>query len=627
MVLSYGDSSLYQEGVLCYVRGTTIRVLKVHEAGNTELVIDIKKLLLQGTKKWSAYYPYIQKFAAARFAVEILQCQGGMLSMLIASRGTRASGGTRVSRGPGASSGTSYLIVVDIRTDLPKKEETQERVRLVIQGAWPGTLLEGSRPGIKIRHTSNLLYYISNQETSPHREWAIHFHKYALNSSVGMPAMICTWPGQSVVFKIHGGFLYILSNQSAVGAFLPFLDGFEPLEEDDGESYYQCYRFPVDNVETYPGPPRYNVPLLMEQIRVWRRQPQAEPSDNTSWADLTLHEDESTGKLVVVESRQHRGPESGAVSGTYEFQPLAFPERRMLDSTQPSCFIVGSSGDSVICPLHTLGKKDRPYDKPPHDHRRYDRANTKYRAYNLGCNAFLDVTFDERDDSISDSAGHSPQHVHFHIGSRTPASPLNKKTGLLHGFSPKNAKSLPFEASEKTFDDRGIKVWPPVNAPESLLQLLNPFHDCESDIHVESDERSVIYIVGLVKQEDGNSYLDKRKSVKNRRNENSAPKTEDTTCDTTREDHAIILVSFDSGIDYPGLRKMSFDPDEAEDPVIAITGQKAEGSLGPADKGKGKEKVALNQEVGREGQGSEEDWFRIERAMWMDIGKGFQFSY
>jgi len=95
-----------------------------------------------------------------------------------------------------------------------------------------------------------------------------------------------TWPGQSIVFKIHKGYLYILSNQSEVAA-VP-TTGKRLINDDDGNSYYQCYWFPVDDLTIDrardPEDPRaFNpTPSMMNMIRIWRPNPRAEPDLKTS---------------------------------------------------------------------------------------------------------------------------------------------------------------------------------------------------------------------------------------------------------------------------------------------------------------------------------------------------------
>ena len=308
IVLGYGKSFLYQEGFLCYVHKETIRILDVLYGSKEECIIDLRMLFLQGVKGWDAITA-VSDFATAWFEVEILQCEAGILSVLVAGEET------------------SCLMAFDYRPEVVVTDTFQGRVRLVLRGAWPGTMMGGPRPGIGVRHTERFLYYISNHRQDGHDSWAITMRPFDAETNGAFPEMrdlFLTGPGESIAVKINYGWIYVLSNQSKI-AHVDENDRITLIEEDDPKSYYQCYRFRTDDFRIACRKPFDSTPSTLEMVGIWRRQPKAGPNYNTSWADLTLHEDECTGDLVIVEARQAAecgNSPSGPIS--YEFQPLNF---------------------------------------------------------------------------------------------------------------------------------------------------------------------------------------------------------------------------------------------------------------------------------------------------------------
>lgn len=173
-MLGYGRSYLYQDGVLCYLRDNTIRVLHVHEAGSTEIVIDLIRLIITDLIDWSQT-SHSRKETELRLAVEFLDYRHGILSILMADEIT------------------SGVITTDIRKEDEVTGSVPTRLRKFIRGAWPGNVLRGpyDRPGIKARTTSKLLYYISNHETDrlDHPGWALRVHSFDPDETSKMPEM------------------------------------------------------------------------------------------------------------------------------------------------------------------------------------------------------------------------------------------------------------------------------------------------------------------------------------------------------------------------------------------------------------------------------------------------------
>ena len=160
---------------------------------------------------------------------------------------------------------------------------------------------------------------------------------------------------------------------------------------------------------------------------------------------------------------------------------------------------------------HIQGQHEKPDGQPPHCRPGYEipteaaprdglpqvspfasaKDTLKYRAYNSTCHSFLDLFL--REDihnhhlNTSDPPTHHHQRVQIEIGSRTRASPIDKKTGLL--------------TSQQRFIDGAIQTWPPPNAPDALTHLLNPFSDRPCDLRADSNERSIVYMIGPVDEQ------------------------------------------------------------------------------------------------------------------------------
>ena len=230
----------------------------------------------------------------------------------------------------------------------------------------------------------------------------------------------------------------------------------------------------------------------------------------------------------------------------------------------------------------------------------------KYRAYNLGCHSFLDLFFhDKIHHHRLSSLGqliHDNQQVHIEIGSRTRASPVNEETGLL--------------TSQERFIDGEIQTWPLPNAPDALNQLLNPYTSRHCDLRADSDERSIVYMVGPV---DGppitNSVqeIPVNESMRLREEdvEGQAQSTEMAENNNAQDHDRIVLINFDAK-HFKGFEKMRLGPHTDNDDVPTITDRLAKKS-NSVDKGKGKQPEGKGKEP--EAKDGDRKWFRREPAM------------
>lgn len=604
LVVGCGTSFLYRDGVLCYLSRKMIRVLNVHDAAGVENLID-----LEAMGRWCWPHGKIMSH------VELLHYQAGMLSFLYYSANPAG--------GPGR--GERWLVVIDVRSDDPIV-----RLAIIMQ-----------RPRIWVRNNDRYLYVGSHDGAGDHghREWVLHgydLHKRKPLSPLPLREFWGTDLRETIVFEIFDGYLHAVSNRSS----------FE-MEEIDWTSFYWCQRFPVD------AP----IPDRLEHRRIFRRQHREGPI-NDSWTDLGLHRDECTGELLIIEARKEWKDGVGAQKRTFYTQRLDYSGSPPDDEMTSETNILSSPPDYHIPtpqfpdePMTRLiGKGDNPLHapSPPRLHRQvypeypalepapdtFLLSRTRYRTFLPASSAFLDVVLDENPLRASGSLGPprtAGQQIRLRIGSRVRENPIDPKTRLLYKPS-RDEADQPVPESEDRFRDRGIRLWPPANAPTELIELLNPGGARVGDISAVEDERSLVYRAAPVTSADG-------------------------------AERNIILINFDRGVRHPWLPLLWWNGMDglpsADAPAVTLPGKRPErrspeGEVRPgthipgdvlgsgsragagAGAGSGSAGCRLGPGSGTTdtrttagvGAGTERrKWWRQERALHMDIRKGYRFDY
>lgn len=493
-VLGYGSSFLYRQGFLSYLYGDTIRVLNVHAAAIHEFVIRLDWLSTR-----------VFDVRTRNSVIQLNHFQDSVLSFTFTVRGQMARD----------------IVCVDVSDD-----EIEYRLLQVIP--FPHSKFT-------IRNDSEYVYVGSHDglsTTGQHREWIWQGFRFEDDGSVlpqlQIPDLAGTDLGQTVVFEIFDGYFYAISNEAT----------FEN-EEMDWCSYYHCYRFPVHD-------PR---PKSLRKEKLWRRKHKEGPI-NDSWTDLRLHKDENTGALVIVEGRREWSAGKPIQKRTFYHQalPANFGKQGLQDDDEedesPEHDNQNQSQNAIHNPAPTIGLSASNDVDPPYLHymirdgsqgdnshceneRRHDQepehprlfrdthpeyperppppivdnvmlAKSKFRTYNLNASAFFDLVID---DTLHRSR--VPQ-ICLRIGSRVRASPLDER-GLIHEHSIDRVTKRRVEGSEERFTDRGIRIWPPANAPVALLNMLNsgppsygertrPSYAQLGEISALADERSVVYL-------------------------------------------------------------------------------------------------------------------------------------
>ncbi|KAL6712728.1 hypothetical protein ACLMJK_009666 [Lecanora helva] len=647
-VLAFGNHYVYREGVLCYCRGEVVRLFKVQE-NQTETVIDVRRLL-QGASLGQLPGVTNRTIHEAKallnepFAIEILQYHAGVVSFLVVSE--------------------SKSSLITINTTATSTKDAHRLLAMEF-GLYPGSILRGpaSRPGMKVMVTPKMMYYVCahrNPYTSEYG-WAMYFKPFGRSESDELPHLrdlFRTWPGQSVAFKIHDGDM-----------------------------------FPIDDLESCSN---NSAPAKLEFVRIWRPHPVAKPEINTLWSDLTLQEDEKTGELMISEYRSLPVGErqSMHINARYDLQPLCFPpsfDPDLEEQDLPHKLIVGlSAGELATRYFKTFSQADRPPGPAPHETTYPNSFDTRYRTYNLSCNASLTVGF-------AKIVSGDPEHNQVNSKIRFSVSAQKR-----HGDG-RNDRNTTAGAINSSDSDRNrvkssrIFIWPPANAPRALLDLLDPFPDRECALRAQSDEGSLVYMIGpkntnWVPQhresglQVGDSVFLKRdiEAIQNAqtlsladeaslkrdsnqsdsvsldsRNDAGQSNVQDTTMQNAKEsgddhiecshpskeilhgthdrskyeDHAIILINFDPSIKLPGLERIRLRPsagvvdDSGADKFVAhITEQLADQSLGSAQK-KAKGVGGTLGASSTDDRGDQTSWFREEPAMWRNVRRGFEIEY
>lgn len=565
MIIGSGTSFVYRDGVVCYVHGGSIRILDVHQAALVERVVNLTQ-----------FNDHCWKGAKKFHSVDLLHCQDGVLSFLYRS-------GQNITE-------ETWLIAIDIRENYP----IDKRIRLV-------TLVPNSK--FFVRNDSHFLYVGSynGMGSFGSREWVMQGYDLSngqLQPVLNLPNLYGSDLRQTLVFEIYDGYFYALSNQSS----------FE-VEEIDWTSYFHCYRFPL---HTPTGD-------HLERRQLFRRQHREGPI-NDSWTHIDLHRDERTGNLFITECRREWKDGQSAQQRTYYSTLLLFSDQNEVDTEDVG--VSYPAGDPLV---KVLDEKSRPnwsesvphlprncHPEPIDSEYTFLLAKTKYRTFIPSSLANLDLVIDDfpsRRGGIqldTKNSRHWQQQIRIRLGSRMQCSPVDPATKLLHEPTYIDNRAIP--DSEERFVDRGIALWPPNNAPMELLDLLNPAHEPNvmtsrtiGDVFAVADERSLVYM--------------------------PAP-----TFRSGVENKSIILVNFDRSIDFQGLTRPEMNEFGKKTWVKKEQAELKSHGLIETGSGMGWTKSGKEQlpsgvkdgdQDGSQTAREQRDWWSVEDAKYLEIGKGF----
>ena len=490
-LVAYGDSFLFNQGKLCYLNDGHIRVLDVHGSGQEEVVVNLNKAF---AVSMATMFPD-DKPREATFA--LLSFADGYVSCVCRVKVPREE----------------HLIVLDVRPVIPAG---RRRFRLI-------------RPLVRVkklfvRHNAKYLCLGTHSGTGRdcHREWLIQTIDLDTSKDLTLrPVQLRNFAGSdvgpTVSFEIKDDHFYAISNQT----------GFRD-EEIDWTSYYVCLRFPLSD------------PTNLQWKRIWRRQHREGPISDT-WTDISLQTDESTGQPIIVECRREWLNGASENFRTYYTQPLDWPGDENESHTATSASAADTPSDlsplmtsmsthipglPAYMPLQTypddplaalLDSSSKPNYEPPkkrvrrHFHPEYSGpelisrrdfiySKTKYTTYNHSASAFIDLVNDPPAPPKFFST--PPDRLRLRIGSRKRKSPIDEQgeeggPGML--YPPEHDDDgEPIEYSDERFQSRGIKLWPPNDAPRELISLLCPSGRA-GNVDASSDDRCIVYSTNPLK--------------------------------------------------------------------------------------------------------------------------------
>ncbi|KAL8700534.1 MAG: hypothetical protein Q9224_000920 [Gallowayella concinna] len=645
LVLGDGQSFLYRQGLLAYVRDDLIRVLDVHSARHTEGVIDTTVIgnQLVGT-------------VCKDHEVELLHLQDGLLTLIYHAETCTVGW-------------TSWVLVIDVT----QYDLNLERLSLAVD-LWTSTeiVARNDRRYICIVTPTGL------SVSGNHREWVCRVWDIdnlpARPPTVQIPELAINEIGQALVFEVFDGFLYAISTQPS-----------SETDEPDWVSHYTCLRFPLDHPHS----------STLESIKIWRRHHREGPI-NDLWTSLQLVRDEVTGELSIIEARKEWTGGSSSQRRTWYQQslPARFStpnesdnvdepimdytdqNQDLLVESQPHNLTGNASTDSPY--LLAVPPADGQYNYappgsspglnqwPPHPRLPCNMqleypatasspitlansilARSKYRTYIPSAAAFLDLVVDDRPTSSPNTRA---QQLRLRIGSRKEASPLDDR-GMIHQHIINPYTRQPVHDSEKRYEDNGIYSWPPPDAPAVLLNTLNGSsssrastdadksnHRMLGDVTSVSDERSIIYLVkkkGAADHEKGQlilinfdqhikfwhkkwtpDFIDLYREYESNATDASIEPTEEVSMGTMAPQ---IYEPVDMEIDDPENEDRGNDEDYNSDDWDR---SQEENSFQPADD--------VNElfwcEEFDENEPVDMHWFMEQMALWTDFQDGFCFS-
>jgi hypothetical protein len=446
--LGYGADFLYNQGYLCYRADHWIRLLYVHGAASRERVMDLREVVPRLLET-----DPVGPEAADR--VTLLSYSDDILVFRVAD--------------------TNAIEDTLFAVNMAWREQHQDGRRLLLQEQIPVDA------PIFVRHSGSYIWYGTYTEpVGSYGVWSITGVDLETSACIEFPLdrVVVGDLGQTLCFEMHEEHLYAVSTQVA------------PDDEEVHSSFYHWFcHAPREGGRKWNG-------------RLWRREHQEGPI-NEMWTDLSIRKDETTGRPVILECRREWRDGKSENHRTYYTQRLPTPEEALAPL----------SGGTVEAPSWVTDddlENDHPYDERPakrlrrHYHAEYEcgstkrqefiAARTKHRSYHLGASTFVDIVNDPAGDNLR-----SRDRIKLRTVSRKRKCPIDEEG--LEGprnrlFQPTQVDQYgrPVEGSEERFECRGVRMWPPDDAPAALQSLLCPGPRTGS-VKSIADERSIIYSI------------------------------------------------------------------------------------------------------------------------------------
>ena len=401
--------------------------------------------------------------------------------------------------------------------------------------------------------------------------------------------------GLSCCFKLIAGWLYAVSVDD---------DSFDPEPDSARRFYYSYCRFPIDDFRPAgtwkPGDlsthsPYSPLPARLEAVRLLRGF--AEDVRGQKIVDLV--QDEYTGNVFIVEFGGGQPPNN---TKSPQYRQIIFPD--------PPAYTVNSPDTRISEIVQIIDECPCYFGEAVNQSPRYPQQEYERRIPTKASQSLMDVTYDDR------LAEPIRQTLHPSTRYRVPGSPISPVTNFLYKGDV-NTRINP------SYIEGGWMLRLPQGAPQIIGQVLRAFPPRRKDretILCHADERSLILIV-----------------------------TQADTPPGRLQTIQIILVNFDSGIHFPGLKPLTLESLSDEVSYEAPERETSEEGCDrdpsklkepePKDAGclRQLKQIKLNgnqrEEASESSTATRSDetprspaWFHTgQPAMHLGIGKGFQF--
>jgi hypothetical protein len=465
--VGHGKEYLYQNGVICILTGSIIRVLNADASTAT---CEINLSSFDDTISEGSSSPSEPK-------VSLLSCNEDLVAVHYEKKGRPSS---------------SYMLI--LRTNEGLSAESRLLKTITLESSYK----------LFARVTAECIYFgtHSAEDDYGHHEWALR--GVALSSNYEIPCeplqlekFFGTDIGSTIAFEIHGEYFYAVSNQTS----------FE-VEEIDWTSFYHCVRFPLRN----PTPEATEI-----CNKVYRRQHNEGPIHD-SWTDITLQFDEATNQAMIVEARREWLTTTSRQQRTFYISPFEWETTSPVSSEDGSPVAPISQGpplpsvedDAFVGLLESNNNPNwAPEERRPSSRhhpettsecgatRSFILARTKFKGYNYSCSSFFDFVEDERCCSESSTT----PCLRIRIGTRKEAPMVESATGL-YTLPKIESSNSPYRKGDVAYRHSPIRMWPPPSSQcacsRRLHRILNPALSGPS--HSRSmtgtlDERRFVYMV------------------------------------------------------------------------------------------------------------------------------------
>lgn len=455
-VLAYGTDFLYHQGILCYCTGQELRLLDVHQAGQTERVVNFHSIL------WRLV-PSLKGFDPTQSVKLVHYCDDALAFRVLSDTNIEGS--------------MDILFAMDVAY----RHGTSRRKRLLLRAEAP------TGAPIFVRGDRSCIWYgystiANSNEGGP---WQIHAIDLLSNQTIDYPIdrRLQGDLGETVCFEVYDETLYAVSTVE---------------KSDDTPSktsfyYWFCYIQRQD--QSYCG-------------QLWRRENREGPIDD-SWTNLSMRLDEVTSRPVIVECRREWHGGKSESRRTCYIGPLPTlgeaVERASnfswshLDPVKTIPEIFSEYPNQRPCQsYHT--EFNHAYDQD--SRREFTTARTKFHTYHLSAATFLDLV----NDPLTEEESKSRDFFRIRAISKRLRRPIDDENGAGLLFKTRtDVDCRTIHGSEERFIGQGVRLWPSKDS-RSLTTLLCTDTQ-KGTVSAISDERSMIYSMPSPGLQPGHQYL------------------------------------------------------------------------------------------------------------------------